>query len=79
MSKLGFTTLTTIPMSMGHSVGFVSTLQPRGPVNYDAWISGNYDKFLYSHYKNKNFMDRLLERYTTVVITGHYCEDFFFI
>jgi GR25 family glycosyltransferase involved in LPS biosynthesis len=78
MSKMGFTTLTTIPMCMYHSVGFESTLQPRGPVNYDAWIHGNYDKFLYGNYINKNFMDRLIERYTTIVITGHYCEDYLF-
>jgi GR25 family glycosyltransferase involved in LPS biosynthesis len=78
MSKKGFVTLTTIPMSMYHSIGFESTLQPRGPVNYDTWINGNYDKFLYGNYVNKKFMERLIERYTTIVITGHYCENYLF-
>lgn len=78
MSKLGFVTLTTIPMTIGHSIGFESTLQPRGPVNYDAWICGNYDKFLYGNYINKKFMDDCVERDTTIVIVGHYCDNYIF-
>lgn len=78
MNKLGFITLTTIPLTIGHSVGFVSTLQPNGPVNYDAWINGNYHKFLYDNYKNKNFMGSSIEQYTTIVIAGHYCENYLF-
>ena len=30
----GFNTLTTIPMMISHAKGYVSTLQPRGPVDY---------------------------------------------
>jgi hypothetical protein len=78
MSKLGFVTLTTIPMSISHSVGFISTLQPRGPVNYDSWINGSYDKFLYGHYKNRKFMDESVEKDTTVVIAGHQCENYMY-
>lgn len=78
MSKFGFVTLTTIPMTIGHSVGFESTLQPRGPVNYDAWIQGNYDKFLYGNYVNRKFMDDCVEKDTTIVIAGHYCDDYMY-
>lgn len=47
LNSKGFTTLTTVPLLINHAVGFVSTLQPRGPVNYDTWIQGNYHNFVY--------------------------------
>jgi len=47
LNSKGFTTLTTVPLLINHAVGFVSTLQPRGPVNYDVWIQGNYHNFVY--------------------------------
>lgn len=47
LNEKGFTTLTTVPLLINHGVGFESTLQPRGPVNYDLWIQGNYHVFLY--------------------------------
>lgn len=78
LNDLGFTTLTSIPMSIGHSVGFVSTLQPRGPVNYTDWINGNYHKFLYDNYKTPDFTDNTLEKKLTIVITGHFVENFTF-
>jgi GR25 family glycosyltransferase involved in LPS biosynthesis len=43
----GFKTLTTIPMITHHAIGFVSTLQPNGPVNYTIWIEGSWDKHYY--------------------------------
>lgn len=48
LNDRGFTTLCSIPMLVHHSVGFISTLDPRGPVNYTVWIEGNWDKHLYS-------------------------------
>jgi GR25 family glycosyltransferase involved in LPS biosynthesis len=50
----GFKTLTTIPMMVSHATGYVSTLQPRGPVNYTQWIQGNYELNLYSKYSTLN-------------------------
>jgi GR25 family glycosyltransferase involved in LPS biosynthesis len=47
LNKKGFKTLMTVPLLINHSVGFVSTLQPRGPVNYDLWIQGNYHNHVY--------------------------------
>jgi len=47
LSSKGFKVLTTIPLMINHAVGFVSTLQPNGPVNYDVWIQGNYHNFIY--------------------------------
>jgi hypothetical protein len=44
LNSKGFVTLTTIPLIVNHAVGFESTLQPRGPVNYNGWIQGNYHK-----------------------------------
>lgn len=77
LNDFGFTTLTTIPMVMSHSVGFISTLQPNGPVNYTTWINGNYDRFLYDNYDKDFNIDRI-EKYVTVVITGHFTENYLF-
>lgn len=78
LSKKGFTTLTTIPLTINHAIGFESTLQPRGAVNYDVWIQGNYDEFLYGNYKEKSFNSMSLEKQVTVVIAGHYVENYLF-
>lgn len=48
LNTKGFITLTTIPMLVNHGVGFISTMQPNGPVDYNVWIRGNYDKHYYS-------------------------------
>ena len=78
LSKKGFVTLTTIPLTINHAIGFESTLQPRGPVNYDAWIQGSYGKFLYGNYMGKSFSSPSIEKQITIVITGHYVENYFF-
>jgi GR25 family glycosyltransferase involved in LPS biosynthesis len=77
MNHKGFKTLCTTPMLIHHSVGLESTLQPRGPVNYDNWINGNFHKFFYDNIssRKKNFE---IERNITIVITGHYTENFLF-
>lgn len=77
LSDNGFKVLCTIPMAIHHAVGFESTLQPRGPVNYDAWIEGNFQKYLYDFYKG-DLEQYSFERNTTVVIAGHFCENFLF-
>lgn len=73
----GFVTLTTIPMIINHAVGFVSTLQPRGPVNYNAWIQGNYDRFIYNNY-NLDFTEEKVEKDVTIVIAGHFVENYLY-
>ena len=57
LSSKGFITVTSIPLTIGHAVGYVSTLQPNGPVNYTEWIRGSYQKFLYDDYPYNNFID----------------------
>lgn len=76
LNAKGFTTLTTIPLTIDHSIGFVSTLQPRGPVNYSGWIRGNYHKFLYDNYINTKFDEFRIEKEITVFVAGHFCENY---
>ena len=47
MNYLGFKSLTTNVQVIHHAVGFVSTLDPKGPVNYDIWIEGNYHESIW--------------------------------
>lgn len=75
LNDFGFKTLCTIPLTIGHSVGFISTLQPSGPVNYTGWIQGNYHKFLYDKYKD-DFLQKSIEKETTIVIAGHFVENY---
>jgi hypothetical protein len=65
-------------MIINHAVGFESTLNPMGPVNYNTWINGNYDKFLYQKYPNGCFFDYKIEKQVTVVIAGHFVDNFLF-
>ena len=53
LNSRGFKTLTTIPMLVHHAVGFESTLQPKGLVNYDIWINGSWDKHYYNIIKQE--------------------------
>jgi GR25 family glycosyltransferase involved in LPS biosynthesis len=78
LNSKGFVTLTTIPLCVNHAVGFESTLQPRGPVDYTVWIMGNYHKFLYDNYSDGNFNIFKIEKELTIVITGHFVENFLF-
>lgn len=75
LNSVGFVTLTTIPMMISHAVGFESTLQPRGPVDYTGWINGSYHKFLYDNYANGVFTDFRVEKELTIVIAGHFVEN----
>lgn len=74
----GFKVLTTIPMLINHAKGYESTLQPRGLVNYDAWIQGNYNKFLYDNLRQKEINIAKIQQTTTILITGHFCDNFLF-
>jgi hypothetical protein len=81
LNFMGFKTLTSIPMLITHAVGYESTLQPRGPVDYSQWIQGSYDLNLYSKYTNiseKGIEVRLnnFESNVTLVIVGHFVPDF---
>jgi hypothetical protein len=81
LNFMGFKTLTSIPMLINHAVGYESTLQPRGPVNYSQWIQGSYDLNLYSKYVS-NFENKLevkldnFETDITLIIVGHFVPDF---
>jgi GR25 family glycosyltransferase involved in LPS biosynthesis len=57
LSSKGFKVFTTIPMLIKHAVGFESTLQPNGPVNYDVWINGNYHNFVYEQFRFKKLLE----------------------
>jgi hypothetical protein len=78
LNDKGFITLTTIPMTINHGINLISTLQPAGLVNYDAWIKGSYHKFLYDIYDLENKKNYNLENDLTIVITGHFTENFLF-
>lgn len=79
LSNLDFNVYTTTPQLISHGVGFESTLLPSGNVNYTAWIEGNYEQYLYKDIKNQNFKDDFrFEKETTVVIAGHFVENFMF-
>ena len=77
LSYLKFNVFATTPCLISHGVGLESTLNPQGPVNYDAWIEGNYNKHLYSHIKTNDFVnDFPVERNITVVVAGHFVENY---
>lgn len=79
LSNLDFKVYTTTPKLISHGVGFESTMRPSGKVNYDTWIEGNYSYYLFKDIKSKNFInDFRFERETTVVIVGHFVNDFMF-
>jgi len=67
MNDRGFVSLCTIPLVINHGIGFESTMQPNGLVNYDLWIQGNYHKNLYDNYE-KNFTEDKIEKQITIVI-----------
>jgi len=62
LNQKGFVTLTTVPMSINHGIGFVSTLQPNGPVNYDLWIQGNYHNFIYNKENQPTDLSKILNK-----------------
>lgn len=79
LSNLDFEVLTTTPKLISHGVGFESTLMPSGKVNYDAWIEGNYEQYLYKDIRSENFVnDFRFERETTIIVTGHFVNNFMF-
>jgi len=52
----GFRTVSTNVQVINHAVGFVSTLNPQGPVDYRQWINGNYYNSIWRHIKHmENF------------------------
>jgi GR25 family glycosyltransferase involved in LPS biosynthesis len=78
LNSKGFVTLTTIPLIINHAVGLESTLQPRGPVNYTGWITGNYHKFLYNNYPSGVLTEFKVEKELTIVIAGHLLDNYQF-
>jgi len=80
MNRKGFKCYVTTPLLINHGTGFESTLNPQGPVNYNAWIDGNYEYFLYQSIRNsENYVDNFdVERKLSIVIAGHFVEDTLF-
>lgn len=77
MNDLGFTTLTSIPLCIGHAVGFTSTLQPGiGPTNYTDWIKGNYHQFLFENYPDAEYNDSKIEKDLTICLHGTFHENY---
>jgi GR25 family glycosyltransferase involved in LPS biosynthesis len=74
----GFKTFCATPITIHHAKGFISTLNPQGPVNYDSFIEGSYHKYLEGNVAG-DYLDKYkLERELTIVITGHFVENFLF-
>jgi hypothetical protein len=70
-------------MLVHHGKGLESTLQPRGLVDYTAWIDGNYQNYLYKfitpNMSLKNLVDVYkVERDVTIVIVGHFLENYLY-
>lgn len=80
LNNNGFVSLSTIPILVHHGINLESTLQPRNLVNYDTWIEGNFYNYLYKFVDQpNNIIDKyFIEREITIVITGHFVENFLF-
>jgi GR25 family glycosyltransferase involved in LPS biosynthesis len=80
LSEKNFKVFATTPLIVHHGKGLVSTLQPNGLVDYTRWIDDNYYQFLYEFKKNESmelFVNEYsVERNITVVITGHFVDNF---
>jgi GR25 family glycosyltransferase involved in LPS biosynthesis len=69
MNFRGFKSLVSNVQIIHHGVGFVSTLNPMGPVNYTTWIEGNYYNSLYKFIKTyESFDDSLSQLYNNSLI-----------
>ncbi len=90
LNGLGFKTIVTIPMLIGHRNGIESTLQPNiGITNYSTWIEGNWHKHLYAKLNDyasmsSDIIETQLEsrfqisKKLTVVIAGHCVNNWLF-
>jgi len=74
----GFKTFCASPITIHHAKGFESTLNPRGPVNYDNMIDGSYHKYLEGFIKDDYLDQYYLERNLTIVVAGHFAENFLY-
>jgi len=74
----GFKSYCASPLTIHHARGFVSTLRPDGPVNYDNMIEGSYDLYLENNLTPSYLEDYEVERKLTIVIAGHFCENFLY-
>lgn len=61
MTYRGFKSYTSVVQIVHHGVGFISTLNPQGPVNYDTWIEGNYYASTWLDKPNCENFDKCLE------------------
>ncbi len=83
LSNHGFNVFTTIPLIVHHGKGLESTLQPRGLVDYTAWIDGNYQNYLYKFLTPEKTLENLVDEYKverdiTIVVVGHFLENYLY-
>jgi GR25 family glycosyltransferase involved in LPS biosynthesis len=90
LNTKGFRSYCTIPMIIKHKDGFQSDIAPHvGKTFYSGWIEGSWLGNLYEPYhlysannltdmENKIMSNSLVERKLTIVIAGHFCENFLF-
>jgi GR25 family glycosyltransferase involved in LPS biosynthesis len=71
-----FTTLATNVQIVHHAVGFISTLNPKGPVDYRVWIDGNYYNSIWKH---TNFIDDFDKNLNNIFLNSKICRDNVFI
>jgi hypothetical protein len=79
-----------MPMVIHHKDGFLSDMAPHvGRTFYSGWIDGSWYGNLYEPYNlvnsdniedlsNKLLLNSSIERKLTIVIAGHFCENFLF-
>lgn len=90
MNQKGFRSLCTIPMIINHKDGFLSDMAPHvGRTFYSGWIDGSWYGNLYETYnlinsedtknmQNKIMKNSIVERKLTIIIAGHFCDNFLF-
>ena len=62
LNMRGFRTLSSNVQIIHHAKGFVSTLNPNGPVDYTTWIDGNYYNSIWNVIDNCDNFDECLTR-----------------
>jgi GR25 family glycosyltransferase involved in LPS biosynthesis len=80
LNTKGFVSLCTIPCLFHHSDGFSSTMtgKENDIANYSQMIEGYLDKYIYENITGDYVNEYRVERNVTVVITGHFVDNFLY-
>lgn len=68
-------TLATSVQVVHHGIGFVSTLNPQGPVNYTDWINGNYYNSIWKHIKQFDLYSNFEDGMNAIYENSKYCRE----